>query len=152
MPNIIDQVEKEAKECLSSLIELLSTPPLPEVRPSETSVMPKALLYVDEAHSTQISLLNDLKHRTNYAALTRAIDSLKAMPLLAVFTSTTSRLYDLAPPQMVHSSDRVMGNDTIPLPFWELPFDVNVGKISRGSLTLKEITATEHIVKFGRPL
>jgi len=114
--------------------------------------MPTLLLYIDEVHTAQTPLLHDPKRRTNYAALTRAIDSLKAISLLAVFTSTTSRLYELAPPQMVHASDRVIANDAIPLPFWELPYDVNVGLISIGSLTLKEITTTQHIVKFGRPL
>ena len=113
--------------------------------------MPLILLYVDEVNSAQTHLASDAKDRTNYSALTRAIDSFKKLPLIAVFTSTTSRLYELAPPQMVHSSDRVIENDTIPLPFWELPFDVNIGKISR-DLTLKQLTSTPHIVKFGRPL
>jgi hypothetical protein len=74
------------------------------------------------------------------------------MPLLAVFTSTASRLYELAPPQLVRSSDRVVENDVIPLPFWELPFDVNIGMIGRGSMKLEEVTSISHLVKFGRPL
>jgi len=45
-----------------------------------------------------------------------------------------------------------MTNDVIPLPFWELPFDANVGQIQMGTLTLDQITSIEHIVKFGRPL
>lgn len=114
--------------------------------------MPTLLLYVDEVHSTQTRIKNDAKSRTNYSALMRAIDSLKSLALLAIFTSTTSRLYELAPPRMVHSSDRVMANDTIPLPYWELPFDANVGLITCGRLTLKEITGIPHLVKFGRPL
>jgi hypothetical protein len=115
--------------------------------------MPTLLLHIDEVQSAQIPLISDVKHRTNYSALTRAIDSFKREPLLAVFTSTASRLYELAPPRMV-PSDRVMAHDRIPLPFWELPFDVNVGPtgISRGSLTLEDITSISHIVKFGRPL
>lgn len=96
--------------------------------------------------------MNDTKGRTNYSALTRCIDSLKSMPLLAVFMSTTSRLYELAPPQMIHSSARIMANDTIPLPYWELPFDANVGLITAGDWTLDEITGIPHMVKFGRPL
>jgi len=114
--------------------------------------MPALLLYIDEAHTTQTNLWTDWKGRTNYSALTRAIDTLKLKPLLALFTSTASHLYELAPPQMIHNSDRVVTNDVIPLPFWELPFDANVGQIKMGTLTLDQITSIEHIVKFGRPL
>jgi len=141
-------VEANATKQLENLINLIPVSPIPVGRP--TGEMPIILLYVDEVHSAQTHLASDAKDRTNYSALTRAIDSFKKSPLIAVFTSTTSRLYELAAPQMVHPSDRVIENDTIPLPFWELPFDVNIGKISR-DLTLEQITSTPHIVKFGRP-
>ena len=116
--------------------------------------MPLFLLHVDEAESMQTRLQRDVKRHTNYSAFTRVIDSFKVVAALAVFTATATRLYELAPPQTMHSSDRVVAHDTIPLPFWELPFDVNVGEsgISMGSLTLEEITSTPHIVKFGCPL
>lgn len=114
--------------------------------------MPALLLYIDEAHTTQTNLWTDWEGCTNYSALTRAIDTLKLKPLLALFTSTASHLYELAPPQMIHNSDWVMTNDVIPLPFWELPFNANVGQIKMGTLTLNQITSIEHIVKFGCPL
>lgn len=148
-------MEAKTSESLEKLITLLKPPPIPNSQPPQSSAnekMPTVLLYIDEVHSAQTRLPGDPKHRTNYSALTRAIDSFKSKALLAIFTSTMSRLYELAPPQMVHSSARVVGNDAIPLPFWELPFDVNVGKMSRSRLTLEEITSTAHIVKFGRPL
>ena len=113
--------------------------------------MPIILLYIDEVNTAQTHLASDPKDCTNYSALMQAIDSLKKLALIAVFTLTTSCLYELAPPQMVHPSDRVIENDTIPLPFWELPFDINIGKISR-DLMLEQITSTPHIVKFGHPL
>lgn len=113
---------------------------------------PTLLLYFDEAHTAQIPIQIDSKRRTNYSALTQAIDAFKATSLLAVFTSTTSRLYELAPPQIVHNSARVIANDVIPLPFWELPFDTHVGRIPIGTVTIDEITSIKHIVKFGRPL
>jgi len=147
-------VEANATKHLENLIKLLPVSPILVGRPTGSSAdweMPIILLYVDEMHSAQTFLASDAKDRTNYSALTRAIDSFKKSPLIAVFTSTTSRLYELAPSQMVHPSDRIIENNTIPLPFWELPFDVNIGKISRG-LMLEQITSTPHIVKFGRSL
>jgi len=102
----------------------------------------------------QVALLRDDKRRTNYSAFTRTIDSFKTEPALAVFTSTASRLYELAPPRSMHPSDRVVANDTIPVPFWEVPFDVHAREtvMPADMLTLEETTTIAHLVKFGRPL
>jgi hypothetical protein len=144
----IAKAQIDTADSLRKLINLLPNPSTA----GEGQRNPIILLHIDESETTQCRLLSDTKSRTNYSCLTRAIDSLKAEPLLTVFTSTASRLYELAPPQLVHSSDRVVENDVIPLPFWELPFDVNIGVIGRGSMKLEEVTEIAHLVKFGRPL
>jgi hypothetical protein len=114
---------------------------------------PTLLLSFDEADTCQVPLRNDPgKHRKNYSALMYAIDNLKTQPLFAIFMSTSSNLSQLAPPQSIHSSDRVMANDTIHAPFCEMPFDILAVPIAPSTKTLNETLTIEHLVQFGRPL
>lgn len=158
MSSALNRMDDAARDSLNTLIAHIATPDIPDIgltlteEQSSKREMPTLLLHVDEADAIDIPLLSDTRARTNYSAFTRAIDSLKTCASLAVFSSTASRLYQLAPPKTLHGSERVMINDTIPLPYWELPFDINPEAITIGTLTLAEITTKEHLVKFGRPM
>lgn len=149
-------MEANTRASLANLIQLLPIAPQPNTNspPNGEPKLPSLLLHIDEVQTMQVHLLHDDKRRTNYSAFTRVVDSFKDQPTLAIFSSTASRLYELAPPRSVHESDRVIAHDTIPLPTWELPFDANLGEagIEKGSLTLEEITSIAHVVRFGRPL
>lgn len=138
--------------------------------------LPNILLYFDEAEITTETMVDDSSEylqrdkslgpyqpRTVYSALTRAIECLKSQPLIALFTSTSSQLYKLAPPRSMHSSERVLRSmhssgrvlrsiPETPMPFLELPYDVLKTRVVPGTLSLEEITETKHLVQFGRLL
>jgi len=114
-------IESAIEESLTKLIQLLQTPSIPEIgllldKEQQIYWGGCTLLHFDEAESAQTRLSRYFLRPYAYYW--------EHSPMLSVFTSTASRLYELAPPQMIHSSARVIANDTI-LPYWELPFDIN---------------------------
>jgi hypothetical protein len=108
----------------------------------------RLIVMFDEAHS----LMNG-RAPSAFVDLRRTIRSLRHLPILFVFLSTTGSVTQFSPSQHDDPSNRaVRGHLKIMNPFTELEFDVMADKTAAGTITLATATSTDFMVKFGRPL
>lgn len=141
---------------LNSLLEVLNK--LPERRPDKKVQL---LIYFDESDSLAHFITPAITEKgmpiTYYQALLRAINDWAKRDVIAVFLSTNSDMYALAPVATTVPSNRYQTNsDHLPPPIVETPFDCSPNFPLKADdvekLTLSDVTTLKFITQFGRPL
>ena len=114
---------------------------------------PLVVLAFDEAHVLSARRESETGSFSKFSELRRALHALNELPIFSVFLSTSRKIQDITPRAERDISGRVQKSELVLLPpFTELGFDQMVTKISDGALTINEVSTTEHMVRFGRPL
>jgi hypothetical protein len=116
---------------------------------------PLVVMYFDEAQ-----VLSEMKAPPNpddkslLDVLSSVIDQIRTCPLIAIYLSTNSHLFSLAPGGQFARSARARENwEKLQAPITETPFDCAPGLfVQRKTLSLSQISSIEFMSKFGRPL
>ncbi|KIL60714.1 hypothetical protein M378DRAFT_26410 [Amanita muscaria Koide BX008] len=114
----------------------------------------QAVIYFDEAHELANHNVGSRKDRNRLDVLYACLDAFSRLPIMFIFTSTTSSLYRLAPPRAgANSGRRVAGDSVDQAPITELPFDCHPSlPLDPNVHSFQAICELEFLARFGRPL
>jgi hypothetical protein len=150
----VDAVAKKAKDAFTELSVTIDSF-------GEFQLPPKIILYFDEADTLMITPQRNKQSSGEnpsdkylYDILCSALNNLLSEPLLALFLSTASHLYQLAPSGPMARSARARSNiHNLQAPITETPFDCSPNfPVLPRDLTLEKTCDVAFMSQFGRPL
>ena len=137
-----------------NLIAILE-PNMPPASEYMDSKPPVIILAYDEAHGMSVPKSDEPTDPTVFTQHRRTIRGLRALPIFALFLSTTGKIHDLTPPPKFDASDRHR-KSTLRLlpPFSRLGFDqvVRAHASDVNDFGINDVSKVAFMVRFGRPL